>query len=454
MDADAGADADDADVGVELVLRRVAPHVLSALMRRSGDFEACEDAVQEAMLAAYASWPTDGIPQDPTAWLITVAHRRLIDQLRSDLARVRREGQETDLALRNLEATDPGPSADEDDTLILLFLCCHPALTPISQVALTLRAVGGLTTAQIARAFLVSEASMSQRITRAKHKIRQSGEPFSMPPAGERRDRLRAVQHVLYLVFNEGYLASSGDQLQRGELATEGIRLARLLAALVPDDGETAGLLALMLLLDSRRAARAHADGTLIALGEQDRSLWDRAFIDEGVALITDSLARLPLGPYQVQAAISALHAEAPTATETDWAQIIALYEVLQAIAPNPMASLGQAVAHAMLHGPEAGLAKLALLDDDERLTANHRWHAVRAHLLELLGDDEIAGPGYLTAAELTTSEKERVYLTERAARLATAASGSAGRERAAARRPDSFDRHGGVEGPPSVRGR
>jgi RNA polymerase sigma factor (sigma-70 family) len=443
----------DVDAETERVLRHAAPRVLGALVRRSGDFEACEDAVQEAMLAANASWPTDGIPRDPTAWLITVAHRRLIDQLRSDLARVRRETQEAEFSLRELEAADPGVSADEDDTLTLLFLCCHPALTPISQVALTLRAVGGLTTAQIARAFLVSEASMTQRITRAKHKIRQSDQLFRMPPEQERRDRLQAVQHVLYLVFNEGYLASSGPQLQRAELATEGIRLARLLAGLVPDDGETVGLLALMLLLDSRRAARG-ADGALIALDEQDRRLWDRALVEEGIALVTDSLARLPLGPYQVQAAISALHAEAPTAAETDWAQIVALYEVLEAIAPNPMASLGQAVAYAMLHGPEAGLAKLALLDDDERLISNHRLHAVRAHLLELLGNDEIAGSGYLAAAELTDSETERIYLTDRAARLLAGARGKAGCELGTTHPTDSFDRQGGVEGPLPVQGR
>jgi RNA polymerase sigma factor (sigma-70 family) len=413
----------DADVTVEQALKRAAPHVLGALVRRGGSFEACEDATQEAMLAAYASWPADGIPTNPTAWLITVARRRLIDQLRSDLARGRREMHEADLSLREFEKADPSlladlHEADEDDTLPLLFLCCHPALTPSSQVALTLRAVGGLTTAQIARAFLVSEASMTQRITRAKAKLKQLEQPFAMPPAGERRSRLREVQHVLYLVFNEGYLASSGPQLQRAELASEGIRLARLLAQLAPEDGEALGLLALMLLLDSRRAARTGPDGTLIALERQDRKLWDRAFIDEGIALITDSLARLPLGPYQVQAAIAALHAEAPTTAETDWAQIVALYEVLGAIAPNPMAALGQSVAHAMLHGPEAGLAKLALLDDDERLITNHRWHAVRAHLLELLGEDEIAGRGYLTAAELTDSQAEKVYLIDRAARL------------------------------------
>jgi RNA polymerase sigma factor (sigma-70 family) len=407
-----------ADADLERVLRHAAPHVLGALIRRGGDFETCEDVVQEAMLAAYASWPEHGVPQDPTAWLITVAHRRLIDRLRSDLARVRRETAATEHALHELVTAAPTVNASGDDTLTLFFLCCHPSLTPISQVALTLRAVGGLTTAQIARAFLVSETSMAQRITRAKHKIKESGQPFRMPPAGERQDRLRSVQHVLYLVFNEGYLASSGPELQRGELTAEGIRLARMLAALVPDDGEAAGLLALMLLVDSRRAARTRDDGTLVVLAEQDRELWDRAFIDEGIALITDSLARFPLGPYQVQAAIAALHAEAPTYAETDWAQILALYELLEVIAPNPMASLGHAVALSMLRGPDAGLAKLALVDDDERLLSNHRLHAVRAHLLELLGDDDIARSGYLTAAELTESVTEKAYLKDRAARL------------------------------------
>ena len=408
----------DVEAEVEAALRHAAPRALDALVRRSGDFALAEDAVQEALLAAHTSWPAAGIPQSPTAWLITVAHRKLIDHLRSDVARMRREMNDVELSVRELEGADPGLAAEQDDTLVLLFMCCHPDLTPMSQVALTLRAVGGLTTAQIARAFLVSEASMAQRITRAKQQLRRSSRDFHPPSPEERRDRLRRVQHVLYLVFNEGYLASSGPRLQRTDLAREGIRLARLLTAAAPDDGESIGLLALMLLIDSRRAARTRGDGTLVELADQDRTLWDRGSIADGIALITDSLGRLPLGPYQVQAAIAALHAESSSAAETDWVQILALYEVLEGLAPNPMATLAQAVAHAMVHGPESALGKLADLDDDARLSSSHRLHAVRAHLREMLGDDEIARSGYLAAADLTASEPEKAYLTSRAARL------------------------------------
>ncbi len=407
-----------AEAQVERALKRAAPHALGALLRRSGNFEAAEDAMQEAMLAAHTSWSAGGTPQDPTAWLIAVANRKLIDQRRSDVARLRRELHDAELSIRELASGEPGATGQNDDTLLLLFMCCHSSLTPMSQVALTLRAVGGLTTAQIATAFLVSEASMAQRIARAKQQVRRSGRAVRVPTPGERRDRLRAVQHVLYLVFNEGYLASSGGRLQRADLAAEGIRLARLLVSVVPDDGESIGLLALMLLVDSRRAARTRADGTLLELAEQDRSLWDRESIAEGIALITDSLGCRPLGPYQVQAAIAAVHAEAPSPAETDWAQILALYEVLQAIAPNPMASLGHAVAIAMVDGPGPALARLAVLDDDERLSASHRLHAVRARLQESLGDAESARLGYHAAAELTGSETERAYLTERARRL------------------------------------
>lgn len=410
---------------MEGLLKSAAPQVLATLLRRYADFETCEDAVQEALLAAYAGWPAAGVPRDPTAWLITVAQRRLVDQRRSDVARARREARAAELSLREALTAGTAPvGAHHDDTLSLLFLCCHPALSPLSQVALTLRAVGGLTTAQIARSFLVSEASLTQRVTRAKLKVRQSGQTFQMPPAADREERLRAVQHVVYLIFNEGYLASSGPQLQRSELVDEAIRLARLLASVTPDDGETIGLLALMLLIDSRRAARTGADGTLIPLPEQDRQLWDRAAIDEGIALITDSLARLSLGPYQLQAAIAALHAEAATDEETDWPQILALYQLLEAVAPSPMAALSQAVAAAMVQGPAAGLARLAQLDDDQRLSSHHRLHAVRAHFRELLGEDDTARAGYLDAAKLTGSQIEKTYLADRARRLLPAGGG------------------------------
>ncbi len=406
-----------AELEVERLLKQAAPVALSTLLRHGGDLETSEDAVQEALLAAYRQWSGGEVPADATAWLLTVARRRLIDQRRGDLARARREAQTAELTLRELESAGP-PVTDHDDTLRLLFLCCHPSLSPVSQVALTLRAVGGLTTSQIARAFLVKEASMAQRITRAKETLRHSAVPFQPLSPLEDRERLVVVQHVLYLVFNEGYLASSGPGLQRTELAAEGVRLARLLVELVPDDGEVMGLLALMLLINSRSAARARADGTLITLAEQNRGLWDRASIDEGISLITDSLARLPLGSYQVQAAIAAVHAEAASDAETDWTQILALYEVLVAIAPNPMASLGQAVATAMIQGPAAGLARLALLDEDERLVSNHPLHAVRAHFRALLGDDDDAHAAYLTAAGLTGSESERAYLIGCASRL------------------------------------
>lgn len=405
------------DTEVERALRRAAPSVLGALLRRYNDFAMCEDAVQEALIAAYREWPGRGFPHDSTAWLITVAHRRLLDQLRSDQARARRETRQAELSIRDLEGHQPGAASGTDDTLTLLAMCCHPALSPISQIALTLRAVGGLSTAQIARAFFVSDASMSQRITRAKQAMRTSDHPAGAMPT-TRTDPTRAVQHVLYLIFNEGYLTSSGPELQRSDLAVEGIRLARMLVESIPADGEAVGLLALMLLLDSRRAARTDPDGALIALADQDRALWDRASIDEGTHLITDSLSRLPLGPYQVQAAITALHAEAPSFAQTDWAQIVALYDTLQIIAPNPMAAMGHAVALSMLQNADAGLGKLALLDDDERLVSNHRLHAVRAHLHERRGDDRAAHAGYLTAAALTTSETERAYLQACAARL------------------------------------
>jgi RNA polymerase sigma factor (sigma-70 family) len=397
---------------VEDLLHRLAPQVLGALVRRYGRFDACEDAVQEALLAAALQWPVEGEPDDPAAWLITVASRRLADQLRSEGARRRRE--------EAVAAEVPaGEAVDEDDTLTLLFMCCHPALSPPSQLALTLRAVGGLTTAQIASAFLVPEATMAQRISRAKQRIRATGIPFRMPPESERDERLRVVLHVLYLIFNEGYTATSGPDLQRLELTREAIRLTRELRRLLPDDGEVAGLLALMLLTDARRAARKRPAGARVPLAKQDRALWDRELIREGVELVTDTLARAPIGPYQVQAAIAAIHDEAPRADDTDWPQILALYEVLERLSPNPMVTLNRAVAVAMVHGPRAGLDLLETLDDDDRVSAHHRLDVVRGHLLEMAGDHVAAITSYRTAARRTTSLPERRYLEGRAARLA-----------------------------------
>jgi RNA polymerase sigma factor (sigma-70 family) len=398
-------------VTVEDQLHRLAPQVLGALVRRHGRFDACEDAVQEALLAAALQWPVEGEPDDPSAWLITVASRRLTDQLRSEGARRRRE----EFAAAEVPA---GEAIDEDDTLTLLFMCCHPALSPPSQLALTLRAVGGLTTAQIARAFLVPEATMAQRISRAKQRIRATGIPFRMPPESERDERLRVVLHVLYLSFNEGYTATSGPDLQRLELTREAIRLTREVRRLLPDDGEVAGLLALMLLTDARRAARTRPDGALVPLAKQDRALWDRELIREGVELVSDTLARAPIGPYQVQAAIAAIHDEAPRADDTDWPQILALYEVLERLSPNPMVTLNRAVAVAMVHGPQAGLDLLETLDDDDRVAAHHRLEVVRGHLLEMAGDHAAAITSYRTAARRTTSLPERRYLEGRAARL------------------------------------
>jgi RNA polymerase sigma factor (sigma-70 family) len=407
--------------GVEGLLRDLAPQVLAALIRRFGSFETAEDAVQEALLAAATQWPAQGVPDNPRGWLITVGSRRLTDQLRSDLARARRETAAAAL-LPPIElvapAADEGLPSDEDDSLRLLFLCCHPALSPASQVALTLRAVGGLTTAQIAQAFFVPEATMAQRISRAKQSIKAAGATFDMPPQAERAERLDAVLHVLYLIFNEGYTTSSGPDLQRPELTAEAIRIARDLHRLLPDDGEVTGLLALMLLTDARRPARTAANGDLVPLAEQDRALWQADSIREGIALITDSLARARLGPYQVQAAIAAVHDEAPRAEDTDWREVVTLYGLLARIAPNPMVTLNRAVAVAMVDGPRAGLDLLETLDGDERMAEHHRLDAVRAHLLEMAGDDAAAWESYRSAARRTTSIPEQGYLERRAARI------------------------------------
>jgi RNA polymerase sigma factor (sigma-70 family) len=362
-----------ADTAIEDLLRELAPQVLGTLVRRHGQFDACEDAVQEALLAAAQQWAQERVPDSPRSWLLTVASRRLVDEWRSESARRRRE--ETIAAL---EPADRVPPADRDDTLTLLFLCCHPSLSMPSQLALTLRAVGGLTTAEIANAFLVPEATMAQRISRAKRRISSAGSRFDLPPEAERAGRLRVVLQVLYLLFNEGYAASSGPTVHRTDLTTEAIRLARMLHRLMPDETEVAGLLALMLLTDARRAARTNAQGHLVPLAEQRRDLWSATKIEEGVALISRTLGTAPIGPYQLQAAIAAVHDEAPSAEQTDWPQILALYEVLEQVSPGPVVTLNRAVAVAMVHGPRAGLALLGTLDTDDRMAHTHRLEAVR----------------------------------------------------------------------------
>ncbi len=397
-------------VRIEDLLRELAPQVLGALVRRHGQFDACEDATQEALIAAALQWPEQGVPDHPRSWLVTVASRRLVDAWRSDIARERRE------VTASVQEVDNAAS-DQDDTLVLLFMCCHPALSQPSQLALTLRAVGGLTTAEIAKAFLVPEATMGQRISRAKQSIKRAGLHFDLPPAAERAERLRVVCQVLYLIFNEGYASSSGPAAQRTDLTSEAIRLTRLLHRLVAEP-EVAGLLALQLLTDARRPARTRPDGSLVPLADQDRSLWSASLIDEGIELITRTLGTAPIGPYQLQAAIAAVHDEAGTAQETDWPQILALYEVLERIAPNPVVTLNRAVAVAMVHGPRAGLALLGILEDDERMAQTHRLAAVRGHLLEMSGDLVAAQAAYRTAARMTASIPERNYLTLRAARL------------------------------------
>ena len=372
--------------------------------------------MQEALLAASRQWPQQGVPERPLGWLVAVATRRLIDEFRADSARRARE----QASVEPDESQEPPAEAlsDTDDSLALLFLCCHPALTPASQIALTLRAIGGLTTAQIASAFLVPEATVAQRISRAKQTIAESGAEFTPPTEAERPARLAAVRQVLYLIFNEGYTASSGAHLQRVDLAEEAIRLTRLLHRLLPADGETAGLLALMLLTHARRDARVDPHGRIVPLGEQDRSRWDRGAIADGVALVEHTLATGPVGPYQLQAAIAAIHADAASSAETDWEEMGSLYTLLEQLAPNPIHTLNRAVAIAMAHGPQAGLAALARLETDERLLRHHRLHAVRAHMLELAGDTDAAAADYRMAARLTTSLPERRYLEARASAL------------------------------------
>ncbi len=396
--------------------------MLGAVARRSDDFAAAEDAVQEALIAAASRWPAEGVPRNPRGWLYHVALRRLTDQVRSEMARRRREdavASEVWAEWAFVPPPDADPGADQDDTLALLFMCCHPALTPPSAIALTLRAVGGLTTAEIASAFLVPEATMAQRISRAKQSIKTSDVPFSLPSAGERESRLAQVLQVLYLVFNEGYITSAGPDLHRVDLSGEAIRLGRLLRALLPAAREVAGLLALMLLTDARRGTRTGPMGELIPLDEQDRSLWDRGLIAEGTGLVTEALTGGPAGWYAIQAAVAAVHDEAPSAEQTDWPQILALYDVLKGVSDNPMVALNHAVAAAMVHGPAAGLELLDGLDRDRRLAGHYRLDAVRGHLLERVGNRAGALAHYRAAAEGTASLPERNYLLTKAARLA-----------------------------------
>ncbi len=406
--------------GVEDLRRELAPQVLAALVRRYGQFHLCEDASQEALLAAALQWPSAGRPENPRGWLITVASRRLMDQIRSEQSRRTREEL---IAVATPPSELLGPPADaepadSDDSLALLFGCCHPDLSAPSQIALTLRAVGGLSTAQIAAAFGVPEATMAQRISRAKQAISDGGFDFSLPAGADRTERLRAVLHVLYLVFNEGYTATGGDTLTVPALATEAIRLTRWLHRLLPDDGEVTGLLALMLLTDARQPARTRPDGSLVPLAEQDRQKWNQAQITEGIALISAALPRGEVGPYQLQAAIAAVHDEAKTMADTDWPQILGLYDLLERTAPNPFTALNRAVAVAMVHGPQAGLEVIATLAADKRMARHHRLLAARAHMHELAGDTDAAAADYLDAARRATSLPERRYLALQATRL------------------------------------
>jgi RNA polymerase sigma factor (sigma-70 family) len=403
---------------VEHLMRQLAPQVVASLIRRYRDFATTEDAVQEALLAAAKQWPTEGIPQNPKAWLTHVASRRMIDQIRSEMARRKREREAALNSGYSIAAMPENLEGLDDDTLVLIYMCCHPALTTSSSIALTLRAVGGLTTAEIARAFLVPEATIAQRISRAKQAIKDSGIPFRLPEPCDRAERHQAVLHVLYLIFNEGYTASHGNQLQRPDLAGEAIRLARAVHACLPEDAEAAGLLALMLLTDARARARTGPLGEAIPIDEQDRSLWDRNLIEEGVSILSRALALGRVGQYQLQAAIAAVHDEACCAEDTDWPQVLALYDLLARMSSNPVVCLNRAVAIAMVHGPQEALRLLVELETDDRLRDHYRLHAVRGHLLEMVGNQAAAAASYRAAVSRTASTPEKNYLLAQVARL------------------------------------